>query len=420
MQEMAAKDGSAASKYFTGVEAVGPDTSQQDMKRKMMDLLNRFESGEVASLEDALTGRGLEEDDNGFDSEDGSFPNNMSDLEEKLSGLDIDSLTTAQLIALLPESELENFESQLESGEFLTTDILASAIATPWWIHNSMATDPRIQDLEQQQQQHSLNAYSINFPSVMSELVPFASLSRSTPHSSLPFNLVELLCIYSIVWRHFNGDWLERKSHPEEKEEPTTSSSQEACSFLTQLSLILKDQATGLFGYDSVESAVFGVWDRVIRMNNILLDPTVNTSEPTAKQVLTQLLQDLSLLLESRAKIVAALSDMHQLFVSSIAALASLSEGVKKKKVEMKDVKKSNLKVSRKLVFYTCFAGDANVVPDELLVELRQQADKCEFEQGALDGRDGTGGTPIDANAARQEVLKRMKTEQNGPLISEL
>ncbi|KAJ3298697.1 hypothetical protein HDU79_008190 [Rhizoclosmatium sp. JEL0117] len=279
-QEMQSKGGSAASKYYLGEETKGPDTSEADMKRKMMQLLQRFESGDHGAFNEEVG----EEDDDDV-------------LEERLKGLDLDSISVEDLIALLPESHLKAFETQIQQSGLLDSETFTDALTTPWWIHTNSGS--LIQDIDE-----SKSSQSQTIPSHLSSIVPFSTLTKAQPHSSLPFNIAELLCIYSIVWRRFNGEF-----SLEEEQDPRT--------LLTQLSLILKDQeGGGSFGYDSVESAVIGVWDRVIRMNSIFLPDTISSSEAPAKKVLEVLFTDLQHLISSRNTVVAALSHLHDIFAT--------------------------------------------------------------------------------------------------------
>ncbi|KAJ3065642.1 hypothetical protein HDU98_010967 [Podochytrium sp. JEL0797] len=382
MHEMNAKTGSAAAKYYTGDEGKAPDTSEADTKRKMLHLLQRFESGEVGVLEESMRlSDGEEEDEDDV-------------LEERLRGLDLDNLTTEELMALLPESHLKAFEAQVASGEILSSESFTDAIATPWWLNRDSSTNPIIQDLSEPQPSPSttIDSKLSHKPAAIFDLVPFSALTRANPHASLPFNTVELLCVYTVVNRHLNGDWED------------TDSARDARELFVELSLVLKDAAGGgAFGYDSIEAAVVGVWDRVIRMNSILLDPRATTSATPANHVLGLLWTDLQAILQSRDKIVSALSHTHFLFNDPAGAT--------------KQDKKANLRVARKLLFYTCFAADVGVFGDDMVKALAQGVEKEVKRREGLDKIDEEVGGDVDARKAREEVLKRVKREDEKPRV---
>ncbi|KAI9337787.1 hypothetical protein BDR26DRAFT_863554 [Obelidium mucronatum] len=410
-QEMEAKKAgeSAAARYYTGMEGAGRDKSDENMKRKMQHLLRRFERGELGVLSQPHELSREEMDD----IDDDAVEDDLDALQEKLGELDIDSMTTEELMALLSDSQLESFESQLESGDILSSETLQNAIAEPWWLTSSPDSDGSsfIQDLDTQQVIDNSSTATRGIakqPPVIADLAPFSKLTTAQPHPSLPFNLVELLCVYSIVWRHFNGEW----GHSDDATAENDYCDNEARSFLCELSLLLKDGGNTSFGYDGVESAVFGVWDRVIRMNNVLLDPATKTSIAPAKQVLTLLLNDLSQLLSSQKKTVSALSHLHSLFNNN-----SNEKSDKKKNKEERNL---NLRISRKILFYTCFAGSAN---DATFGILREQTARCTFEKQALDMNDAIHEVdPGSVDAAREQVLQRMQKEVDSKrtLIQEL
>ncbi|KAI8620533.1 hypothetical protein BC830DRAFT_1098716 [Chytriomyces sp. MP71] len=380
-QHLKARD-SAASAYFVGAEASAPTNEVAERRSAMLEMLQRFEDEAAAAEDETLR---VDEDE----------------VLDRLRELDLDSMAPEAILALLPEVHRKAFEAQVTSGEILKSEALHEVIAEPWWTPLSPVLVSELSAAS--------SAPTRDVPKIPHDVTSFSSLTRGAPHPTLPFNLVELLCVYTLVWRRFNGE-LEVEL-------------EDASTLALSLSLVVKDVppvVTGSIpaGYESVDNAVVSVWDRVLRHSKFIINdsPTPDSisgySAGSTKVLLATLFSDLKSLLEERAHAVAALSHMHFLFSSAADAISSYSASSGSKKIlslQDKELKKTYLRVARKFFFYTCFAADETALSSRTLNELILQTQAFSAQRETLDNRDAA--TTIDTDGARQAVKKGMERE---------
>ncbi|KAJ3141436.1 hypothetical protein HK100_006865, partial [Physocladia obscura] len=171
-------------------------------------------------------------------------------LADQFSGLDLETMPIDKVLALVPETYLKAFESDLKSGKILESDAFSEAITKPWWLPmtGTDITSKLVQELSSSSSllsdtENFLSPSTANPPVEICDIPPFSSLSKLPPHTSLPFNLVELLCIYSIIWRRFNGDFSD-----------THDNQLDICSLTCSLSLVLMDQAAAVSSTSSIST----------------------------------------------------------------------------------------------------------------------------------------------------------------------
>ncbi|KAJ3217552.1 hypothetical protein HDU81_000815, partial [Chytriomyces hyalinus] len=181
--------GSAASRYYEGVDDNVQSTQTTDAE-SMLTLLRRFEE-EHASSESPFMNESVNADEL---------------LLERLEGVDLDSIDPEDLLSLLPEAHRKAFEEQLKTGEILKSGEIEHAVTEPWWIPSNNTIKTLVTDLNNDEElfesQRTATPDASSLP-----LMPFSSLTKAKPHATLIFNLVEILSVYAIVWRHFNGDF---------------------------------------------------------------------------------------------------------------------------------------------------------------------------------------------------------------------
>ncbi|KAI8839040.1 hypothetical protein BJ741DRAFT_599770 [Chytriomyces cf. hyalinus JEL632] len=373
--------GSAASRYYEGVNDDVQSTQTSDAE-SMLTLLRRFEE-ENAPSESPFVNESIDADEL---------------LVERLEGVDLDSIDPEALFSLLPEAHRKAFEEQLKTGEILISGEIEHAVTKPWWIPSNNIK-PLVTDMGEGERSDESRAETPDTSSL--PLMPFSSLTKAKPHATLIFNLVEILSVYAVVWRHFNGDF-------------GPGSEVEVRRIVLELSRILQiSQPSGAsFGYEDVEAAVVAVWDQVLRTKPILLNDSGDEQHGT-HHFLQQLFADATHLFSSRTLIVAALSHLHSLFSSSPSDKSKSFSTLQQSRL----AKKENDKIAKKLFFYACFAADESCLLDDALEQVRRQvAASGAFREGV---HSKEKEAEIDVNAARTMVRRKME-EEGKPLVEEI
>jgi hypothetical protein len=127
-----------------------------------------------------------------------------------LSQTILDDLTADELLDLLSPYQRKEFESQLRDG-------LLDVILIPWWIEleDQLKDSDRLSDISCSSSSSGIVGKDdpknvvAPWPSLHSSIPSFHDVSRLPPKPGLVNNLVEILLVYVIIWRHWNGDFTE-------------------------------------------------------------------------------------------------------------------------------------------------------------------------------------------------------------------
>ncbi|KAM9456078.1 zinc finger HIT domain-containing protein 2 [Clarias gariepinus] len=156
------------------------------------------------------------------------------DVETRLSGLNIESLTEDELWTLLPQKDKEKFEQLLKDGGIGAL----VPIWRPWWEEHERDHVMLIEELQQEKQDEETNSLEEGEdgdvdaapepasplkkkvekqkvkkagsrdapPPISSEIPPLSSLCSASPSPLVKFGLVNVLYGYAFTLRLFNGD----------------------------------------------------------------------------------------------------------------------------------------------------------------------------------------------------------------------
>jgi hypothetical protein len=134
----------------------------------------------------------------------------------------------------MSQEDLELFQKDLKSGKLLES---VNVIVTPWWV-----VDERKESVSLPLDDIDMAALELNTarrPQISSNGVQYSQL-QTKPRVDLKTNLIDLLMVYVLVYRHLNSDLF--------------SENESACNLLTKLSPVLANQGHKV--YNSVSEAV--------------------------------------------------------------------------------------------------------------------------------------------------------------------
>lgn len=268
----------------------------------------------------------------------------------------LENASTDQILSILTVEERDQFEKSLFQDGELEAEV---PLWEPWWLLSN----------------RNIDEGNDRRPSVPSDVVEFVTLT-STPHPTLPYNLLNLLYGYVFVCRSMNGD-IHENAH-------------EAWNMFSQTGSVFDPKSTAHF-----KSCKAAIEDVIIRSNNTAF------SQPSALHDL--LINDMHYILRGPQDVLAAVSDLHTLLAS------------------IKRDKKASL-ASKKMAFYLSFVkwwseessitlGKQLISRSALLVELIHY----QSERSAYD-------TQFERAKAQIEDFRRPLTPngKSAPQIQEL
>ncbi|CAG8448485.1 6654_t:CDS:2 [Ambispora gerdemannii] len=323
------------------IEEIKSKSVDDEEKRKMIELLQRFErEGDEMAAEEMM------------DEADEEVENN-EDLTERFKNLDIESVSFETIWSRLNAREREKIEQEFEkisrTGKMgdLTTEIASEIkLWQPWWVTTQGDTmqSTKIQSLEGEEETRR-NSHEL---SILENIQPLEELTKTPPDPAIVFHLVNILFAYAHTCRYLNGEIFE--------------DSQGTCHILWDLSSSLSSKTT--FVYENVSEAISE------NLRTIAEKPKYTQSP----EFMITVLKDLMDILTSANNVLKALTDLHDLFhnISSTSPdTAAVNTSLTQKNQQSRRERKQAFLSEKKIYFYLVYVNSVLKENIELLEGLK-------------------------------------------------
>ncbi|KAI8841281.1 hypothetical protein BC829DRAFT_13652 [Chytridium lagenaria] len=254
--------------------------TSDEAKRKALEMLQSY-------MDD-----GGDEDE---DDEDGD------DIVNRFDDIDLDNASTEDILALLKDKDLKDFEKYVESKDW-HSDV--ASLIDPWWLAQSPILLPF--------DTFSTSKKSLPRPQPCAAIPSLSILTSRAPNPSLIFSTADLLFTYAIIYRHLDGVVTCQKGEADE------CGAQLFCFFAWNVSRTLAWES---FAYTDMVEALEASLARVRQMK---------TNELLGTETYI-LFQDVAALLSTKNTLLSALSDMHHAFQSLSQSIHDISKDERKK-----------------------------------------------------------------------------------------
>ncbi|CAG8623080.1 15414_t:CDS:2, partial [Dentiscutata erythropus] len=378
------------------MEEIKSQRVDEDDKKKMIDLLRRFEQEG-----DEMSREAMEMADEDYD-----------DITDRFNDLDIDSADIETIWSKLTPQERAEFQEKFIDGrpENLLELIDELPLWKPWWEHSSSNGDkiveisPQIIEDETQLSEYSQTKSKDTLsqrPQILSDIKKVEDLTKKSPNPALTLNLINILYAYAYICRMFNGSIHENV--------------QDSINVIWELSPVL----------NTTKNIVFQSVDEAIKASSIITLQNPKYKQPPEFQSL--ILGDIVCLLTSVDAVLAALSDLYCLFQSQQQTSTTIdsSNYLSKNPSKTKDeYKKKGFFTEKKLYFYIAYVNSlpqqSSAVLEILRHEIEAERVRC-IKEGQEYKRDREKIEEVFGN--RQYSKDESEIESNdrkGGLITEI
>lgn len=167
--------------------------------KQMYQMLKRMESSQSMNSSISISEEELDSDD---DEED---PKKITDLTERLQGVDLDDAN--EVWSKLNEEEREEFKKIIKSED--VTSILP--VYHPWWenkVQRIMISEVNDDHPSTSETAIEHSRTKVEHPKIIEKIPEFTQISTKPPAPCVPFNLVNVLAAYISTVRFFYGEHL--------------------------------------------------------------------------------------------------------------------------------------------------------------------------------------------------------------------
>jgi len=198
-------------------------------------------------------------------------------LLDSLEGVDLDS---PDLFNKLTKEDQQTFKNLIESGKI--TSLLP--VWEPWWLKEPVKIF--VKEVTEEEEQEET-------PVILNPIPPLSELTSKTPSPFLLFNLLDILYSYAYGMRYFNGD--------------CQSDLQNSLSLFYDISSVLSSNQVFESSYQAISRSI----------ENSLK----STLSKNSKEFSLAIIQDVVAILKFKDHILAALSDIYNLFGNYLKAV---------------------------------------------------------------------------------------------------